>query len=168
MVRIAGAVMVAALALGVAPAAQAGFTSAGTPIVLSGPILFKIAGSPVYTCTLTLNATISSGGTTMTVSSGSMGPPGAPCGVITPWFSPAWSFNTLPPSGGTTVTDMTISNLFLHTFLGDCRETIEVQWNDAANILTIPTQAVGPAPAPYGCEISGTLVSSQDLTITYP
>ncbi|MDW3502946.1 hypothetical protein NQ272_27720, partial [Escherichia coli] len=82
------------------------------------------------------------------------------------WFSPAWSFNTLPPASGTVVTDMTISNFFLHTFLVDCRETLEVQWNDAANTLTIPTQTLGPAPAPYACEISGTLVSSQDLTIT--
>ncbi|AYV46053.1 hypothetical protein CFHF_01670 [Caulobacter flavus] len=168
MVRIAGAVLAAALALGAAPSAHAGFVSAGTPIELSGPITVKVAGSPAYSCTLTLNAAIGSSGTTMTVSSGSMGPPGAPCALITPWFSPAWSFNTLPPASGAVVTDMTISNFFLHTIVTDCRATIEVQWNDAANILTIPAQAVGPVPPPYGCEISGVLESTQNLTITHP
>ncbi|PVM86655.1 hypothetical protein [Caulobacter endophyticus] len=166
MHRILCALTIGALALGGASAASAAtFSPIGSPSPLSGTITFTTDGSPPYTCTLTLNASIT--GPTMTFPSGALSPPGFPCSAIVPTFTPAWSVNVTASSGGV-ATGLDIANFTLVTVFSKCSDTVQAQWNDATNTLTIPPQSFGIGYSGLPCTIQGVLATPTNVSITVP
>jgi len=166
MHRILCALAMGVLALGAASATSAAtFSPIGSPAPLSGTISFTTDGSPPYTCTLTLNASITGPG--MTFPSGALSPSGFPCSAIVPTFSPAWSVSVTASSGGV-ATGLDIANFTLVTILSRCSDTIQAQWNDATNTLTIPYQSFGTGATGSDCTIQGALTTPTNVSITVP
>ncbi|KSB91278.1 hypothetical protein AS593_21020 [Caulobacter vibrioides] len=166
MKKVLCAALVSALAMGAAWAANADtFAPVGSPAPLSGTITYWTDGSPGYTCTLTLNTVITS--STMTFPSGSLTPSSYPCGLIVPTFSPAWSVSVNASTGGV-ATGLDIANFTFVTIFSNCRDTIQAQWNDAANTLTIPYQSFGTGAPGSNCQIQGVLSTPTNVSITVP
>lgn len=166
MNRILCALAMGAMALGAASTASAAtFAPVGSPAPLSGTITYTTDGSPPYSCTLSLDASIT--GSAMTFPSGALSPSGFPCSLIVPTFTPAWSVNVTASSGGV-ATGLDIANLTLVTILSRCSGIIQAQWNDATNTVTIPYQSFGTGAFGSNCTIQGELTTPTDVSITVP
>ncbi|KSB88888.1 protein activator of alkane oxidation PraB [Caulobacter vibrioides] len=160
---LAAAVLAAAGFAGVGSAQAASISPANTGFTLSGTL--TLSQSTTVNCVVSLTGTTNAAGTAATITSGSFSPGDWQCGWLVSPSSFPW---TVSLTGGTGIS---ISGIGANSILGNCSGVVGTTWtNPVAGPPAQPSSVSfsnhSIPGSPSTCYITGTLVSSPNLTVT--
>lgn len=160
---LAAAVLAAAGFAGVGSAQAQTISPANTGFTLSGTL--QLSQSTTVNCAVSLNGTTNVGGTGASITSGSFAPGDWQCGWLVSPSSFPWAVTL---TGGTGIS---ISGIGANSILGNCSGVVATTWTNPTTTPTVQPSSVSFSNhsipgSPSTCYITGTLVSSPNLTVT--